>query len=57
MLSLSISQVAEARGRFFEVMRRHIHADDQTLSDDGLVRVVLNRYLASRGLALIDPAE
>jgi hypothetical protein len=47
----------EARRRFFEIMRRHVHAEDQTLSDDQLVRAVLNRYLAARGLALIDPAE
>lgn len=45
------------RERFFRTMRRHIRAEDARLTDDGFVRAVLNRYLADRGLPLIDPNE
>lgn len=46
-----------ARRRYFEIMRRHIHAADWCLSDDEFVLAVMGRYEQGRGLALIDPNE
>ena len=46
-----------SRRRYFEIMRRHIHAEDWGLSDDEFVMTVMERYALGRGLALIDPNE
>ena len=46
-----------ARYRFFEIMRRHIEAEDNKLSDRELVTTVVNRHLRSWGIPIIDPAE
>ena len=46
-----------ARRRYFEIMRRHVRAEDWGLSDDEFIRTVMRRYEQGRGLALIDPNE
>lgn len=43
--------------RFFEIMRRHIRLEDDILSDEQFVRIVLSRWELERAVPLIDPNE
>ena len=45
------------RKRLAEILRRHVEADDVSLSDDALVRAVMARYEKARQSYLVDPAE
>lgn len=45
------------RDRLSGALGWHVRHQDVDLSDDELVRAVVNRYLAHRGLMLIDPNE
>lgn len=46
-----------AQKRFFEIMRRHVDPDDVHLSDDAIVRAVMERYEAARRQYIIGPSE
>lgn len=45
------------RDRLDDVLGWHVQLADASLTDDQLVRAVVNRYLKHRGLALIDVNE
>lgn len=45
------------RARFYDIMRRHVRAEDGELTDDAFVRAVFKRYEDARGEPLIDPNE
>lgn len=47
----------QQRVRMSEILRRHVRAEDKTLSDRELIVAVLERWTKSLGDALIDPNE
>lgn len=50
--------VHQQRVRLNDILRRHVIAEDASLSDDDLVNVVVKRYRLARDLhAIIDPNE
>lgn len=47
----------QQRVRLGDILLRHVAASDANVSDDDMVANVMERYLAYRRLALIDPNE
>jgi hypothetical protein len=45
------------RGRLADILQRHVYVTDDGKSDHEIATLVLDRYLATRPQALIDPAE
>lgn len=54
---MDLEKVRQLRQRLHDVLDRHVREDDQALSDDELVRVVMNRYEQSRLDYIIDVNE
>ena len=52
-----MSDIFDTRLRLFEILRRHVRDTDDELTDDEMVRVVVQRYRQERGWPLIDPNE
>jgi len=47
----------EQRERYREIMRRHVHGEDQSLKDQAFIDQVYRRYAHWREVPLIDPNE
>jgi len=57
VLPRQTAQLFDQRQRYTEIMRRHVHADDEGKSDIDFVRDVYARYAHWREVPLIDPNE
>ena len=51
------AKLFEQRERYREVMRRHVHAEDASLTDKAFVDQVYKRYAYWREVPIIDPNE
>lgn len=49
--------MTDQQQRFYEIMRRHVRLEDDILTDEQFVRVVLSRWELDRKVPLIDPNE
>lgn len=51
------AKLFEQRERYREIMRRHVSAEDSSLTDTDFVHQVYRRYARWREVPLIDPSE